>query len=437
MTRLLPKLRTDIDVVPSPDSEQPGLLIRDPYRYTPAVLLIPPALIQALAHLDGEKSYLDLQTDLSRQTGQLVGSDVVENFVGTLQQQGFLETEEFYRLRESCHAKFRDSAERVAIHSGASYPIQPEELRKELGDYLQAVEGKTDSSEVIGLAAPHVSPAGGWRSYASAYARMGSELAEKTFVLLGTSHYGPPEKFGLTRKPFITPLGTLEVDTNLVNEIAGRAGEAVLMEDYCHAIEHSIEFQCIFIQHAIQHALQQSPQHAPGSRIRILPILCGPFWESLVTGKAPESSESVERFFQVLGEIAEREGSRLFWVLGIDLAHIGRRYGDSFAARAEQDHMETVRRKDQERLHRVCAGDREGFFELVRPEGPEGDELRWCGYSPLYTFLQVVPQARGNVLRYEQWNIDEESVVSFAALEFLRDGAAAVAGRTGASFPKH
>ncbi len=436
MSRLLPKLRTDIDVVPSPDSEQPGLLIRDPYRYTPAVLLIPPVLIQALAHLDGEKSYLDLQADLSRRTGQLVDSDVVENFVGSLQQQGFLETEEFYRLRESCHAKFRDSAERVAIHAGVSYPAQPEELRKELGGYLQAAPGKADPSPsgIIGLAAPHVSPAGGWRSYASAYARMGPELAEKTFVLLGTSHYGPPEKFGLTRKPFVTPLGTLEVDTNLVDEIAGRAGDAVCMEDYCHSIEHSIEFQCIFIQHAIQQALQQSPEHVLGSRIRILPILCGPFRESLVSGKAPESSESVERFFQVLGNLAEREGSRLFWVLGIDLAHIGRRYGDSFAARAEQDRMESVRRKDQERLHRVCAGDREGFFDLVRPEG---DALRWCGYSPLYTFLKVMPQARGNVVRYEQWNIDEESVVTFAAMEFLRDGTATGAGRTGASFPKH
>jgi hypothetical protein len=32
--------------------------------------------------------------------------------------------------------------------------------------------------------------------------------------------------------------------------------------------------------------------------------------------------------------------------------------------------------------------------------------------------LQALPQARGEVLRYDQWNIDEESVVSFAALEF-------------------
>jgi hypothetical protein len=44
--------------------------------------------------------------------------------------------------------------------------------------------------------------------------------------------------------------------------------------------------------------------------------------------------------------------------------------------------------------------------------------LKWCGFSPLYTFLRAVPEARGEVLRYQQWNIDDESVVSFAALEF-------------------
>jgi hypothetical protein len=32
--------------------------------------------------------------------------------------------------------------------------------------------------------------------------------------------------------------------------------------------------------------------------------------------------------------------------------------------------------------------------------------------------LKVVPHARGTLHRYQQWNIDEQSVVSFAALGF-------------------
>jgi hypothetical protein len=32
--------------------------------------------------------------------------------------------------------------------------------------------------------------------------------------------------------------------------------------------------------------------------------------------------------------------------------------------------------------------------------------------------MKAVPQARGTLLRYEQWNIDESSVVSFAGVSF-------------------
>jgi len=47
-----------------------------------------------------------------------------------------------------------------------------------------------------------------------------------------------------------------------------------------------------------------------------------------------------------------------------------------------------------------------------------GDDLKWCGSSPIYTFLRAVPEARGRRLSYEQWNIDDASVVSFGALAF-------------------
>jgi hypothetical protein len=152
----------------------------------------------------------------------------------------------------------------------------------------------------------------------------------------------------------------------------------------------------------------------------VVPILCGPLAESLLTGKAPEKNARVRRFFDALGEMAELHAERLTWVLGIDMAHIGRRYGDSFTATALQGPLAEVRSRDEARLDRVCSGDREGFFALVHPNR---DDLRWCGYSPVYTFLAAVPHARGRVLQYEQWNIDGQSVVSFAGVEFVRDGA--------------
>jgi len=276
-------------------------------------------------------------------------------------------------------------------------------LRSTLDRYMGGPPNAGQSDGLVGIAAPHVSPEGGWQSYRAAYAMMAPQYKDRTFVVLGTSHYGEPERFGLTRKPFVTPLGETAVNLPLVDWLEQRAAPSIQMEDYCHAIEHSIEFQVLFLQHLY------------GPEIRVLPILCGPYAHSIYLGGKPEQDDKVQRFLDALGELGAREANRLFWVLGIDMAHMGRRYGDSFTARAEQGAMTEITARDRTRIDRVTAGDAEGFWNLVQENR---DDLKWCGSSPLYTFLKAVPQARGHLLRYEQWNIDEQSVVSFAGMAF-------------------
>jgi MEMO1 family protein len=403
----LPALRRGLDVIASPDTNRPGLLLRDPLRYTDKVLFVPPPWTLGLRCLDGEHTELDLQEALTRATGTLVFSDAVREFVGVLQEQGFLETEEFYRLRERKQVEFQEGSERLPVYAGLAYPASALEVRDTFEGYFDAVTGPDGlPSNVLGVAAPHVSPEGGRNCYADTYRKLAASpaLAERTFVVLGTSHFGAPEKFGLTRKPFVTPLGTLQVDIQLVDWLEQHGGEAVSREDYCHAIEHSIEFQCVFLRYAL------------GSELKIVPILCGPFAGSLETGRPPETNPTVGRFFEALQELAQAQGDRLFWVLGIDMAHVGRRYGDAFAAVADRGTMAAVAAQDRQRLESLCDGDVSKFFELLRMNE---DELRWCGYSALYTFARTVPRARGRVLRYEQWNIDPQSVVSFASLEFF------------------
>ncbi len=222
-------------------------------------------------------------------------------------------------------------------------------------------------------------------------------------MILGTSHYGAPERFGLTRKPYVTPWGASRTNLSLVDELTRQAPEAIAMEDYCHSVEHSIEFQVLFLQAIF------------GPDISVLPILCGSYAQSIYRGGKPESSENVNRFLGTLGDIAAREGDRLLWVLGIDMAHMGRRYGDAFTALANENEMLAVGGRDRQRMERVAAGDAAGFWELVQENH---DDLKWCGSSPVYTFLKVMPNARGSVERYEQWNIDPQSVVSFAGMSF-------------------
>jgi MEMO1 family protein len=403
MSRLLPRLRMNLDFMPSPVQDRPGLLIRDALRYSDVTMIVPPLLVECLSCFDGVQTDLDLRQRLVTLTGDLRAGEAGGHLIESLEQAGFLEDQVYADLQAQKQREFAESPFRAPSHAGASYSDEREPLQAELAQYMNHDAVVADSGELAGVAAPHVSLDGGAACYRAAYGLLRPEHKDRTFVVLGTSHYGGPESFGLTRKPYRTPLGETFAAPELVAELEAKGGPAVVREDYCHAVEHSIEFQVLFLQHLL------------GPGIRILPILCGSYARSLQQGGKPEDDDGVARFLGALGEIAAREGSRLMWVLGIDMAHIGRRYGDAFAAHAGSGRMLTVEARDRRRLEHIAAGDAEGFWDAVQ-EGQ--DDLHWCGASVLYTLLKARPGIRGEVLRYEQWNIDEQSVVSFAALAF-------------------
>lgn len=406
MAQSLARLRLNLDFMPSPSGEHPGLFIRDPYRYSDALLIIPPVLVRCLECFDGQHTELDLRAALVHVTGDLNVGEIQDHLIQTLSAAGFLEDETFTRMERERKQAFAASPLREAAHAGSAYPAAKEELQSTLVRYMDGVDGSARRPEkLFALAAPHVSPEGGWQSYRSAYRLLGPDDRDRTFVILATSHYGEPDKFGLTRKNFATPLGEAITDQRLVDWLVERGGSAIQMEDYCHAFEHTIELQLIFLQHQL------------GSQVRILPILCGPFAHSLYQGGAPEQDDGVRRFFDALGELSEREGDRIFCLLGVDMAHMGARYQDQFTAISDQGRMAEVAVRDRQRIECINSSNATGFWELVRENR---DDLKWCGSAPFYTFLKTSPGARGELLRYEQWNIDERSVVSFAGMAFSR-----------------
>jgi AmmeMemoRadiSam system protein B len=405
MPEPLHRLRSDLDFMPSPVEDRPGLLIRDSMGYSDSILIIPPVLVECLSCFDGERTSLDLREILVNITGDLQVGELEAHLVTALTRSGFLEEETFARLKEDRHRTFAESPVREPSHAGTAYPENAAELGSTMAKWMgqDAPPSEHNGGKLIGIAAPHVSPEGGYESYRAAYRLLTPGYKDRTFVILGTSHYGAPEKFGLTRKPYRTPWGDTRTDLALLDELTRTAGSAVGTEDYCHAAEHSIEFQVIFLQWLF------------GPDIKILPVLCGSYAQSIYLGGKPEANEGVNRFLGTLGDIAAREEDRLLWVLGIDMAHMGSRYGDAFTAIANRDEMEAVAARDRQRIERVNANDADGFWDLVQHNR---DDLKWCGSAPLYTFLKVRPQARGRTENYEQWNIDQESVVTFAGLSF-------------------
>ena len=177
-----------------------------------------------------------------------------------------------------------------------------------------------------------------------------------------------------------------------------------MLEDYCHAVEHSIELQVIFLQQLY------------GPAVRIVPVLCGPL--GVGAGRVhPRDDGEVQRFLSALAAVGAAPD--VAWVVGIDMAHVGRRYGDRVPAIAHQGPLAAVAEADRLRCEAVLAGDPDAFWDQVEPDG-EGDPLRWCGSSALYAFLAAARPASASLLAYEQWNIDPASVVSFGGFAFHR-----------------
>ena len=409
MSQALPRLRVNLDFMPSPMEDRPGLLIRDGFHYTPATLIIPPVLAACLDLFDGEHTLRDMKDRLYQLTHDLDASKLADHLLETLDQSGFLENENYHRIRDEAHKGFAEAPSRYPAHAGTGYPGDAAQMKDVFGQYIADEAGNGPAvrpRRMIGLAAPHVSPFGGWESYQAAYRLLTPADRDRVFVVLGTSHYGEPDRFGLTRKPYLTPYGAARTEVALVDRLEKEGGAAVAMEDYCHSFEHSIEFQVAFLQHMC------------GPDIRILPILCGSYARSIYRGGMPEDNEGVRRFLGALGDLAAHEGDRLMWVLGIDMAHMGRRYDDDLDATAQQGEMLEVAARDRKRIESMNAGEVAGFWSQVQEGG--NDDLKWCGSSPVYTFMKAVPEARGQLSRYQQWNIDEKSVVSFAGMSFER-----------------
>ncbi len=388
--------------MPSPDPKKPGLYIRDPYGYSGATLVVPPPLVQALECFDGQQSALDLRAELVRITGEIQIGDLEKHLFDTLSEAGFLENSRYRELKAERETSFAGERLRSANFAGSAYPAETPTLARLL---LSRIGGPAGNSGTVAIAAPHASPDGGWDTYRAAYQSLPplEQARDLTFIVLGTSHYGAPERFGLTRKNFVTPFGEARTNTVLVDELERAASGAIRMEDYCHCVEHSIEFQVVFLQHLY------------GPDVKIVPILCGPFVKSVYDGVLPEDSAETARFFEALSNVAAREGRKLFWILGVDMAHIGRRYGDALRAKAGIGEMLAIEERDRQRIQEIESGNLANYWSLVQDHH---DDLRWCGSAPFYTFLRVMPALKGELLDYRQWQIDPESVVSFGAMRF-------------------
>ncbi len=82
------------------------------------------------------------------------------------------------------------------------------------------------------------------------YARVARERAPASVLVLGVDHHGLSRGASLSARPWLTPLGPVPVDLDLVRALDRPPIE---IDEEAHAQEHSIEVQLPFLDYVIPH----------------------------------------------------------------------------------------------------------------------------------------------------------------------------------------
>ena len=401
-----PRLRS-LEAFPVEHEGQRMIGLRDPAGFTEEVVLLPIPLLDLVSLFDGEHSVPDIQAILARRHGEAPSAEQIAGIVDRLDAGGFLDSAAFDRRRHAIEETFRRNPLRPAAHAGGAYAGDPQGLTAQIDAFFAHGDGpgpgRPTARAPRGLIAPHIDFHRGGPTYAWAYREL-ADVAEAPdlFVILGTCHAGMRDPFAVTLKSYDTPLGPVAVDRPFVEDLGRRFRGDLLASEGAHRAEHSIEFQAVMLQHLL------------GTRrpFTIVPVLASFLHEAVWTGRDPEADRRVPRFVDALLETMAASPRRICLVAGVDLAHVGPRFGDREPNRA--DGLRAVEAADRSMLESVMDGDFTAFYAGV---AADGDARRICGLSPLYTFLRALPGVRGRLLRYSQWP-DPEGAVTFCAAAF-------------------
>ena len=404
-----PRIRT-VEAFPIEQQEQTYICLRDPTGLAPEPILLGMGAYFIVTLFDGSSDLRDIQGGFLRRFGENLPLDKLGDLIATLDRGYFLDSPKFAERMNRVREDFRASPERSAIHAGACYAKDPAELTKEIEGFFAAPDGpgatnpKRQAGELAGLIAPHIDPRRGAAAYAHAYGQLKAFEAPELVIILGTSHYGGgPELFSATRKNYATPFGAVKTDRDFVDRLATRyrGGGDLFADELLHRNEHSIEFQALFLKWAL------------GNRdFTMVPILVSSFHEMVAMGTQPVNDSRVASFIDALGDELAQDNRRALIVAGVDLAHVGRKFGDEFSV--DESIAERVKREDMALIEFIKRGDAGGFFAEI---AKDRDARRICGLAPMYTQLELLRGHRGRLLKYGiAMEPQTGSAVSFASL---------------------
>ena len=386
------------------------LCLQDPQNISEKALFLSPPLYFIVSLFDGQHSILDIQAEYMRKFKEFLYTEKLQEIISQLDENFFLEGKRFQEALRQKEEGFKKASFREAVFAGKSYEGDPDGLRAQFEGYFKGTNGpgslgeKKGSNGLKGVVVPHIDFQRGGFCYAFAHREIWERNSSPCFIIFGTAHTPMENPFCLTRKDFITPLGTLNVDKELVDAIQSRCPDDLFRDEGVQRSEHSIEFQCVFLQYLY-------PEPNP---LKIIPILSGSFHESIEKGISPMELKPIRQFIDALKEAVSFLGREVCYIASADLSHMGLQFGDREGI--SEYGLRVLSQEDQEMLGYVEKMDGEGFFSSILRER---DRRRVCGFPAIYSMLKTLEAKEGKLLKYGQaFNPETQSVVTFASLAF-------------------
>ena len=420
-----PRVRV-LELVPLAHGEDGMYALRDPYGIADTVAL-PMGAAMLVTLMNGKRTLGELRQAFERKVGKTLTFDEVKRVVEQLDERYFLDNDRFAAHEAAMFAEYEALDIRPAAHAGAAYHPESSALQEQLGELFTCDEGPgllptegnvngdfaiSAESRLCGIMSPHIDFRRGGPAFAWAYDRLGSESDAELFIILGTAHTPLGGLYSVSQKDFETPLGPAPTDREFVDALSRRMASRasatevsrIFRDELPHRYEHSIEFQALMLQYVL------------GGRrdYQIVPILVGSFHPFVLHKRVPDQSPAVADFVTALRETVADCGKQVCYVAGVDMAHIGRQFGDDVLL--DEPRLKQQWADDQQLLAQACAGDSAGWFEHV---SSSEDRNRICGLSPMYTMLEAMRPERGELLKYDQAVAEDgSSCVSFASVAF-------------------
>ena len=394
-------------------------VLKDPLQLNEQSLLVPVQAAPYLQSMDGTNTVEEIAEVALGIGAQPIPEEILNDLLQRLDEMMLLENGAYVAEIQRRIDEYRGLPARNPALADVAYPGNPEDLRGYLDGFAfpymstnGATEGQAQvdlrSGELKAIISPHIDFERGGDSYGTVWEQVRGQLQDvELFVVFGTDHNGDGPRLTLTNQDYQTPLGSLQTDSELVDELAmilstdDSVVDHPFADELNHVNEHSIELATVWLHRALGQ-----------SNAKMLPVLCGSFGRLLMDG-APDPTEypQISAAIKLLQEVAGQR--RTVFIAAADLAHVGPAFGDAELMSAESEGRQRVQSEDEALLNSIISGDRKAFFESVKSDS---DRNKICGLAPIYMTLWASEATTGTWNGYQQCQADEAdtSFVSIA-----------------------